>query len=162
MLIRPATIDDLPAILDIYNDEVLNGVATFDTQPRTLGQQTQWFAAHDSRHPILVAVLDGRVAGWASLNQYSDRAAYDGLAEDSLYIHRDFRRRGAGKALLAALLDEGRRVGLHSVLARITEGNDVSIRLHQDNDFAIMGVLREAGEKFGRLLDVVFMQKIYR
>ncbi len=162
LVIRPATTDDLPAINDIYNYEVLNGLASFDTRPLSMAQRKKWFAEHDATHPVLVAELDGQVAGWASLSRYSDRKAYDLLAEDSLYIAPGHRGKGAGKALLAELLQAGRKAGLHSVLARITAGNEVSVRLHQAFGFEHMGVLREAGMKFGKLLDVIFMQLIFR
>lgn len=162
MLIRPARLDDIPAITDIYNDAVLRTTATFDTQPKTLDQQRAWFEAHDAQHPILVAEEDGQVVGWASLSAYSDRCAYDGTAEDSVYVREDCRGRGIGRALLSKLIEEGRRCGLHTVLARVVGGNDGSVHLHEMFGFETIGVTREVGYKFGRWLDVVIMQLIYR
>lgn len=161
MVIRPATAADLPAINDIYNYEVLHGLATFDVLPRSLERAQAWLAAHDARHPVLVADRDDSVLGWASLTLYSDRKAYENLAEDSLYVHQDFRGRGIGGQLLDALLAAGKAAGLHSVLARITAVNRQSIEMHRRRGFEQMGVLREAGTKNGRLLDVVFMQLVY-
>jgi L-amino acid N-acyltransferase len=159
--IRDASRADIPAIVDIYNESVLSSTATFDTVPKTVDDYTAWFSAHDARHPVIVAEADGYVAGWAALSAYSDRAAYDGTAEASLYVRRSCWNRGVGRRLFAAVVDRGRRVGLHTVLSRIAEGNDVSIALHVSLGFATVGVMREVGSKFGRTLDVTIMQYIY-
>jgi L-amino acid N-acyltransferase len=74
-IIRPAIADDLPAITAIYNHAILNTTATFDTEPKTEAEQLAWFKAHDERHPVLVATIDGKVVGWASLSAWSDRCA---------------------------------------------------------------------------------------
>jgi phosphinothricin acetyltransferase len=162
MKIRKAERADIGSILDIYNEAILTTVATFDTEPRTLEQQTQWYDNHGELYPILVAEQeqDGRIIGWASLNPYSDRLAYKRTAEASLYIHSAFRGQGAGKLLLQAVLEAGRTAGLHTVLSRIVEGNDSSIHLHQVFGFHHVGIMREVGFKFGKMLDVVMMQKM--
>ncbi|MDF2962693.1 MAG: GCN5-related N-acetyltransferase [Paenibacillus sp.] len=160
MDIRFAQQNDIPWILDIYNEAILHTVATFDTVIRTLEQQEQWFHNHGERHPVLVAELDGRIVGWASLNPYSDRLAYERTAELSLYIQSDYRGQGIGKQLLQQVLEAGKEAGLHTVLSRIVEGNDSSIHLHRVYGFDHVGVMREVGFKFGRMLDVVLMQKM--
>ncbi|TDF95905.1 GNAT family N-acetyltransferase [Paenibacillus piri] len=160
MDVRLARLDDNKAILEIYNEAVHNTTATFDTVDRTYEQQVQWFEKHGDMHPVLVAVLNDRVVGWASLNPYSDRLAYARTAEVSLYIHRDFRGQGIGKRLLNDVLEAGRNAGLHTVLSRIAEGNESSIRLHRQYGFGVVGTMKEVGFKFGRMLDVVMMQKM--
>lgn len=160
MKIRTAEQADIQSILDIYNEAILTTVATFDTEERTMEQQTQWFNNHGELYPILVAEQDGRVIGWASLNPYSDRLAYKRTSEVSLYIHSDSRGRGVGKELLRQVLEAGRAAGLHTVLSRIVEGNDSSIHLHRVYGFEDVGIMREVGFKFGRMLDVVMMQKM--
>lgn len=160
MNIRQAVAADLPSILDIYNDAVLHTVATFDTVPRTMEQQEQWFEQHGKSYPVLVAEDNGLVTGWASLNRYSDRLAYARTSELSLYIRDGYRGHGLGKTMLEAILQEGKTAGLHTVLSRITEGNDNSIHIHRVFGFEIVGTMREVGFKFGRLLDVVLMQKM--
>ena len=84
--IRKAELADLEAIRDIYNEAILTTTATFDTEPKSAAERLQWFQSHDERHPILVAVVDGKVVGWASLTQWSDRAAYDDTAETSFCV----------------------------------------------------------------------------
>lgn len=159
--IRPATVEDLKAITDIYNEAILTTDATFDLEPKTEEEQGIWLAGHDLMHPVLVAELGGVVVGWASLSEWSPRAAYAGTVEISLYIKEEFRGKGAGRKLLEDIIQEGERVGLHTVLARITTGNAVSIHLHESLGFEQVGVMREVGQKFGRKLDVLIMQRIY-
>jgi phosphinothricin acetyltransferase len=158
---RPATVADIKAITDIYNEAVLTTDASFDLEPKTEDEQRVWFASHGPKHPVLVAEVNGAVIGWASLSQWSSRYAYAGTAEISLYIKEKFRGKGAGRRLLEDIMREGERVGLHTVLARIVTGNAVSIHLHESVGFEHVGIMREVGEKFGRLLDVLLMQRIY-
>lgn len=101
------------------------------------------------------------VVGWASLSKWSDRLAYADTAEISLYVQESLRGQGIGKRLVEAIVVEGEKVGLHTVIARIAGGNQVSIRLHEAVGFNHIGVMREVGRKFGELLDVYLMQKIY-
>lgn len=157
--IRPATALDLPAITGIYNQSVLRETGTFDTEPKTLEQQREWFARHGGSHPVLVAEEEGAVVGWASVSPYSDRCAYARTAEVSVYIDEKARGRGLGGALLDAILAAGREAGIHEILARITEGNDASLRLHAKRGFFEAGRLRRVGEKFGKVLDVHILQK---
>jgi phosphinothricin acetyltransferase len=161
LVIRPATEGDLKAILDIYNDAVARTTATFDTQPRTMDGHRRWFAEHAPAHPVLVASGGARVVGWASLSRYSERCAYDGTAEVSLYVEEGSRGRGIGTKLLDALIEAGRTAGLHTIVSRIAADNAISIRMHRKHGFATAGTMREVGRKFGKLLDVVIMQLIY-
>lgn len=159
--IRDAELSDVPAIVEIYNESVVSSTASFDTTPRTVQDYTVWFSAHGGSRPVIVAERGPVIAGWASLSAYSDRAAYDGTAEVSLYVRRSCWKRGIGRRLFTEILDRGRSAGLHTVLSRIAGDNDVSIALHQSQGFTTVGVMREVGFKFGRLLDVTIMQLIY-
>jgi len=158
---RRATAEDLPAITEIYNEAILTTDATFDTDTKSLAEQKAWFGDHGERNPILVAVLDGAVRGWASLSKWSTRCAYADTAEVSVYVKQEYRAQGIGKRLMRDVLDAGQAAGLHAVLSRITAGNDVSIRLHDEMGFEHIGVMKEVGNKFGKTLDVVMMQKLY-
>jgi len=159
--IRNATAKDLDAVTEIYNEAIINNVATFDTEPKTTYEQQRWFEDHDYKHPILIAEMGGCVVGWASLSKWSDRCAYTDTAEVSLYIRAADRGKGIGRKLLVAIIKEGKNVGLHTIIARITEGNTVSIHLCEIMGFRHIGTMKEVGNKFGKLLDVRLMQKIY-
>ena len=160
--IRPAAIEDLPAITAIYNHAVLTTVATFDTTPKTVEDQTPWFNAHGTdRHPIIVAERDGEIAGWGALSAWSDRCAYNDSAEISVYVAERFQGQGLGRALVEEVIRLGRKGGLHVLVSRIAEDNDVSVKLTESLGFTHVGLLKEVGNKFGRRIGVIFMQYIY-
>lgn len=159
--IRPATELDIASITDIYNDAIINTTATFDTDVKTVEERLIWFRNHDQNHPILVASIKGDVIGWASLSKWSDRCAYDSTAEVSVYVKKEFRDQGIGKRLLELITLEGKEKGLHTLISRITEGNEKSIYLHERLGFVTIGTLKEVGKKFGKLLDVHMLQKVF-
>ena len=159
-MIRIAEQRDLDQILDIYNEAVLHTTATFDIKPRTQKQQIKWFKEHDGKFLVLVYDLNGIITGWASLSRWSDRLAYEGTAENSIYVKEKFQRKGYGKKLLIQLLKNAKKNGLHTIIARISEGNQVSIKMHSDLGFEFIGTMKEAGKKFGRYIDVTLMQKM--
>ena len=158
--IRRSQLSDAAAITHIYNEAILTTVTTMDTEPKTPEERTQWLQSHDDRHPVLVAEVDGTVVGWASLTQWSDRPAYGATAETSFYVHSTHRGRGIGRKLKEAILDEARRLGYHTLIARITAGSIESVHLNESTGYVHVGTLREVGRKFGRLLDVHILQKI--
>ena len=162
IIVRKATLDDLTAITEIYNQAILKTTATFDTEPKSLEEQEVWFSSHDHKYLVLVAEEDGKVIGWASLSKWSDRCAYSDTAEISLYVDEKERGKGIGRKLLETIVLEGEKAGLHSMIARIAEGNEMSIHLHQSVGFEHIGIMKEVGRKFGRLLDIYLMQKIYK
>jgi L-amino acid N-acyltransferase len=157
--IRPAEPRDLARILEIYNREDFVSTATYDTQPRTMGEQRKWFSVHGTTHPVLVAQsADSVVCGWGSLSPWSDRAAYGKSVEVSVYVAEESRRAGIGRQILRALIDAGRGRGFHALLSRISADNEASVRLHENLGFFLAGTLKEVGVKFGRTLDVVIME----
>ena len=158
--IRPATPADAEATAAIYNAEVTGSTVTFDLVPRSVEEQASWLDARSGALEVVVAEIDGAVAGFASLSPYRERAAYRTTVEDSVYVGADFRGTGVGRALLTAIVDVADGRGFHSVIARIVGGHDASIRLHRAVGFDLVGVEREVGRKFGRWLDVVVMQKL--
>jgi phosphinothricin acetyltransferase len=159
--LRSARIEDLEAITEIYNEAIMKTVATFDTELKTSADQKKWFDNHGSQNPILVAEHNGVIVGWASLSKWSDRCAYSETAEISLYVLEKHQGRGIGRCLMEALIEEGEKAGLHTIIARITEGNESSLHLHRSVGFVPIGTMKEVGEKFGKRLDVHLMQKIY-
>jgi phosphinothricin acetyltransferase len=94
----------------------------------------------------------------ASLSRWSDRCAYSETGEASIYVHQEYRRRGIGRALFQALIAAGKEAGLHTVVGRIAEGNDASLRLVESSGFSHIGIMRQVGVKFGRRLDVHLVQ----
>jgi len=160
MRIRLAAARDLPAINDIYNHYVQTSTCTYEEDPVTLAAREEWFVEHGPRHPITVAELDGRVVGWASLSAYRGRCAYRYSAENSVYIDRDHHRRGLGAALLTDLVERARTLGYHTVVAGCDSAQEASIGLHERHGFERVAHFQEVGFKFGRWLDVIFLQRM--
>jgi phosphinothricin acetyltransferase len=156
--LRPATNADLGAINAIYNHSVLYSTATYQTEPSTDTERASWFSAHGARHPVIVAEIDGTVVGWGSLSPYHARAAFARTVENSVYIHKDFHRRGVGKAILVDLLKRAKELGHHRVIAAISGDQEPSLALHESLGFTERGRLTEVGFKFGRWLDVVYLE----
>jgi len=158
--VRPATEADVPAILEIYNDAILNTIATFDTEPQTLEERLAWF--RETAHPYvaLVAERGGEVAGWASLRRFRQKAAYRYTAENSVYVRKDCFGEGIGAALMRRLVDVAAANGFHTIIAGIAGENPASVRLHARLGFEVVGTEREVGYKFERWVDVTWMQKM--
>ena len=155
--IRKAGITDLQNLLDIYNYEVVNGVATFDINPKTLAEWEVWFCAHNVlNHPLIVAEADGKAVGYASLSSYRDKEAYVSTVELSVYIAPDYRGKGIASALMSEILDIARNdERIHTVVSVITAGNVASEKLHERFGFKFCGLIPQVGAKFGRYLDIV-------
>jgi L-amino acid N-acyltransferase YncA len=160
--IRPATEADMAAVLTIYNYEVAHGVATFDTEPRSMEEQLAWLEEHQHPYSAIVVESAGQVIAFGSLSRYHSRPAYGFTVEDTVYVHHEHRRQGVGRLVLEELIGLAREGGYHTVLGRITAENTASIELHRACGFFEAGVEREVGRKFGRWLDVVTMQLILR
>lgn len=159
LVIRKATEGDVPAITEIYNYAVLNTVATFDLEPKSIEDRRKWFHEHDKALPILVAVEGEIVVGWSAMSEWSEKKAYRISAEISLYVKPGREGEGIGKALTDALLAAGSESGIRTIIARIVGGNEVSSHILETRGFRYIGVMLEVGKKFGRLLDVHLYQK---
>jgi phosphinothricin acetyltransferase len=163
IVIRPAQHEDVPAILDIYNEAVLNTTASYDYEPSTLAAREAWFDAHaKQQHPIFVAVESGRILGWSSLSEFRSRIGYRFTAENSVYVAPDCRGHGIGARLMPPLIDSARQLGLHAIIAAIDAENDASLRLHARFGFETVAMLKQVGYKFGRWLDVVYMELLLK
>lgn len=160
--LRRAEFTDAAAIAEIYNEAILTTTATFDTETKSVADREQWLQSHDERHPVLVAVVDDRVVGWASLTRWSDRPAYDDTAETSFYVHSTHRGRGIGRQLKQAIVEEARRLGYFTLIARVVEGSHESLHLNERFGFTLVGTLRQVGRKFGRGLDVHILQAMLK
>ena len=157
--LRLATEPDLPAINAIYNHFVLHSTCTYQEEPSTDEERRQWFTAHGPALPITVAVDDNnQVVGWASLSRFHARSAYRNTIENSVYVRHDLHGRGIGSLLLLDSIDRARAAGHHTILALIDADQKQSIALHLKHGFTQSAHLREVGYKFGRWLDVVYLQ----
>lgn len=156
MMIRRATLADLPAMTEIYNYEVTNGVATFDLEPKTTEERKNWFVVHNvDNHPLYVAQVGTEIAGYASLSPYREKDAYKSTVELSIYISPSFRGKGIATALMGFILEEAKKdATIHTVVSVITSGNSASERLHEKFGFEFCGRIREVGFKHGRYLDI--------
>lgn len=160
--IRNATLADAAGVAAIYDRQVAHGTASFETDPPGAQEMAQRIArCLDKGWPWLVAEGEAStILGYAYLNQFRDRAAYAHSAETSVYVAESVHGRGLGRRLMEALLAEGERAGFRQFVAVIGDsGNRASIALHTRLGFRHVGTLTHVGEKFGRLLDVVYMQK---
>jgi phosphinothricin acetyltransferase len=162
MQIRPADARDLGAINAIYNYYVLHSTATYQTEPATAEERAAWFAGHGPLHPVLVAEQTpaGGVVGWASLSPFHPRAAYRQTAETSVYVQHGQQRRGVGRALMEELIRQAETLGYHALIGGVSADQTASVGLHSALGFVEVGRLREVGYKFGRWLDVVYMERL--
>ena len=128
----------------------------------SLEEQRKWFEDHGPNNPIVVAEQDGLVVGWAALSKYSTRCAYSDTAEISLYVTDEYQNKGIGKKLMEKIVQEGEKAGLHALIARITDGNEISVQLHKSAGFEHIGIMKQVGLKFDKRLDVHLMQKVYK
>ena len=158
--LRHATPADLPAINAIYNHYVLHCTCTYQTVPSTEQERAEWFAAHGEKHPVIVAEENGEVIGWASLSKFHPRQAYENSVEDSIYLHHERRGQGLGTLLLGEVLRLAKEIGHHTVLGGADAEQEGSIALHTKFGFEKVSHLKEVGFKFGRWLDVIWMQKM--
>ncbi|MFT4192748.1 MAG: GNAT family N-acetyltransferase [Comamonas sp.] len=161
-LIRPSQAEDLPAITGIYEHHVLHGTATFELVPPTQAEMSQRRDDVLSKGlPYLVCVENGRVLGYAYANWFKPRPAYRFTVEHSIYLAHDTAGRGLGRLLLAELASQCERRGVRKMVAVIGGADNLaSIHLHRALGFAQCGLMRDAGWKHGRWLDVVMMDRV--
>ena len=158
--IRPATPDDAAAICAIYNQGIEDRIATLETELRTPEERRQWMAARGPRHPVVVAITDGQVVGWGSLNPFNPRPAYDNVVDLSVYVERAWRGRGVGKALLQHVLGLARQIGYHKMVLATFPYNDAGLALYRRMGFTPVGVYHEQGQLDGRWVDVLIMEQL--
>jgi L-amino acid N-acyltransferase len=160
-LIRAATAADLERLRAIYNEAVLHTTASYDYEPRSAEAQIQWFSAKRAGgYPVLVADDGGgTVMGFASYGPFRAWAGYRFTVEHSVYVDEAFRRRGIASTLVKEVLQHASSQGLHLVVGAIDAANTGSIELHRRLGFEPAGVLKEAGYKFERWLDLAFMTR---
>ena len=162
MLVRSATEADLSGMLAIYNEIVRSSSAVYTEQEATLEDRRAWLAGRMAQgYPVLAATdaADGSVLGYSTFGDFRPWPGYRRTVEHSVYVRADMRRRGVGAALVEPLFGLAADLGKHVMVAGIDAANPASIRLHERLGFEQVGLLREVGTKFGRWLDLVFMQR---
>jgi phosphinothricin acetyltransferase len=161
--LRAARRDDLPRILEIHNDAVLTTTALFHYAPQTLDERQGWFEAKQAAGWPVVAVADratDAVLGYGSYGPFRAWPAYKYSVEHSVYVHKDVRGRGIGRQVLVALLDAAEGGGYRTMIAGVVADNAASLALHRSLGFEEVARFRDVGFKFGRWLDLCFLQKM--
>jgi L-amino acid N-acyltransferase YncA len=161
MHIRQANRTDLQSILDIYNDAIVNTTAVYDYNPHTLEMRQHWFDDKLNKGiPVIVADINGRAVGFTSYGPFRAWPAYKYSIEHSVYVHPDFRNQGIARKLLTHLIDTVRNKDIHTIIAGIDASNNASIHLHKQLGFEDAGHFSQVGFKFGKWLDLRFLQLI--
>ena len=155
---RAATIADAAAIAEIYNQGIADRIATFETEPRAAADMAEWFAP---QHLVVVAeTRETGPVGFAATFPYSSRACYSGIGEFSVYVRRDYRNRGVGRAVLAALIETAKPAGLHKLTSRVFPENTASRALLKGLGFEEIGIHQRHGQLDGRWRDCVIVERL--
>jgi L-amino acid N-acyltransferase YncA len=158
VLIRLATVSDLGSIRDIYNYYVSRSTCTFQIEPDTEADRLAWYRNRSPAHPVIVAEMASDVVGWAALSAWNIRCGYARTVEASVYIRHDLHRRGIGKALMLDLIQRAHSAGHHTIIGGACTEQVASLALQATLGFEQVACFREVGYKFGRWLDVAYMQ----
>ena len=160
MIIRDAEEADLPGILEIYNEVLTNSTAIYAYEPAPIEERRAWMQGRlEAGFPVLVAGEPGDVLGFSSFGVWRAAPAYLHTVEHSVHVRADMRGKGVGRALVEALMPRARAMGMHRIIGGIDGDNASSIAFHKSLGFVEVARFTEVGWKFGRWLDVVFMQR---
>jgi L-amino acid N-acyltransferase YncA len=159
IIIRDAEEKDLSAILQIYNHVILNTTSVYSEEPHTYEMRLSWYNDRKGHgFPVFVAEEGGQVIGFASFGHFRVWPCYRYTVENSVYVHVDHRGKGVSRLLMQPLIDRARAMGMHAMIAGIDADNHVSYKLHQSFGFVEVAHFKEVGFKFGRWLDLKFME----
>jgi L-amino acid N-acyltransferase len=159
--VRDAGEGDVPGILAIYNDVIATSTAVYRDDPATLDDRLQWFSGRQAQgYPVLIAVDASGVVGFASYGDFRTWPGYRFSVEHTVHIRADQRGRGIGTSLMRPLMERARQQGKHVMIGGVDADNEASLRFHERLGFTRVAPLREVGFKFGRWLDLVFVQRI--
>ncbi|MGV3466030.1 MAG: arsinothricin resistance N-acetyltransferase ArsN1 family A [Heyndrickxia sp.] len=158
--IRIALLNDIKDILSIYNEGIEDRIATLETETKDLNYMLNWFTKHQDRYKTIVAELYGEIIGWASLNQYNTRKAYDGVADLSVYIKRTHRGKGIGGKLLSAIETHAKKNEFHKIVLSTFPFNELGQGLYKKKGYREVGVYKNQGKLEGEFVDVMVMEKL--
>jgi len=163
VIIRNATVDDIPQILEIVNHAILHTTSNYLYDVQTLENQLQWFEDKKSKQfPIIVADCNGTAIGFGTYGTFREKIGYQFTVEHSVYVAPEFIGKGIGKQLLLALIVLAKDEGYHTMIGGIDAANTGSIAFHRKFGFVETGIIKEVGFKFGKWLDLQFMQLILK
>jgi len=159
--IRHATENDLPQILEIYNEIIKNTTAVYYYEPHTLEMRRQWFVEKQEKgFPVFVAEEDGLVLGMSTIGPFRIPTAYQYTVENTVHVAAHARGKGIGKLLLPPIIEAAKQMKMHAIIAGVDAGNEVSLRLHKSFGFEEVAHFKEVGFKFGRWLDLKFLELV--
>jgi phosphinothricin acetyltransferase len=161
IMIRKAKIDDISALLEIYNENILNGTASFEEKALIFDEGKEWLTEHQGEYPLIVFEEEDELLGFASLSPYGrQRETAYCCAEISIYVSTMAQGQGVGSRLMDAIIEEGKQSPkIKQLISVITDGNQGSIHLHEKKGFSYGGRLENIAEKQGKMLSMVFYQK---
>ncbi|MDP4240891.1 MAG: N-acetyltransferase family protein [Bacteroidota bacterium] len=162
--LKPCTEKQLPEILDIFNDAILNSTALYDYKTRDMAMMQAWYADKlKGNYPIVGAFdHDDTLLGFATYGLFRVRPAYKYTVEHSVYVRSDKRGEGIGKVLLREIVKKAAEQDYHVLVAGIDAANTVSKQLHEKEGFEFCGLIKQSGYKFGKWLDLAFYQLILK
>ncbi|EKN71314.1 hypothetical protein BABA_02242 [Neobacillus bataviensis LMG 21833] len=160
VVIRDIKEQDIKYVQEIYNQGIEDRIATLETETKDISYMKDWSEKHNGRFKAIVAEQEGQVVGWASLNQYNNRCAYDGVADLSVYISREFRGKGIGKILLVELESLAKENGFHKMVLFTFPFNQLGQGLYNKVGFREVGVFKNQGILDGQYVDVMAMEKL--
>lgn len=158
--VRHAASEDIKSILRIYNQGIEDRIATLETEIKDSSYMETWFKDHQGRFSVLVVERKDEVIGWASLNPYSHRCAYNGVADLSVYIDRSFRGQGVGSSLLESLHKVAKENGFYKTILFTFPFNQGGQGLYQKMGYRQVGVFEKQGVMDGEFIDVMIMEKL--
>jgi L-amino acid N-acyltransferase len=159
--VRDAIEEDIPAMLEIYNDIIANTTAVWHYDPHTLAMRREWFEQRRQQgFPIFVAVEDGKLLGFSSIGSFRPWPGYKHTVENSVYVASDSRGKGIANLLMPPLINAAKQLNLHAIVAGIEAENTTSIALHKKFGFVEVAHFKEVGFKFGRWMDLKFLELI--
>jgi L-amino acid N-acyltransferase YncA len=160
LLIRQAVEKDIDSIRMIYNEGIVDRIATLETETKDYSYMKNWFKNHNHRYQVIVAEKDGQILGWASLNPYNNRAAYLGVADLSLYITRESRGKGIGGKLLDTIQFIAKEHNFHKIILFTFPFNQLGQGLYNSRGFREVGIFKNQGMLDGQYVDVMAMEKL--
>ena len=160
MELRPCTEQQLPEILDLFNDAILNSTSLYDYKIRTLDMMVAWYADKQKGSFPIVGAFDenNTLLGFSTYGMFRVRPAYKYSIEHSVYVRADKRGQGLGKILLSEIIKKAEEQDFHIMVGVIDTSNTVSMKLHEQEGFVLTGIMKEVGYKFDKWLDAAFYQ----